>query len=346
MAELINIQNPKPRFNDNLLPSTYSLDIISGGANVEVTQSAISFNKDQSIKLRSINTGGANNVVFNLQDYSVTIPKDGNYAFSVRAFAEDETVAWDIEFKIFINGLDTYTSSINSENLGGFNHGIWNTYGQAYAFNAGDIVTFRIDANADTSLDIMYLSAFKLELLDKGFGIPSIFSYPKDKYIDKGAQQYGFYNYQHAGGTQAIPATTWTDIVNDGGGALTSTDCGYADVDIYDTSTNLMSFNGLSICDGIVARFQATSVTTTVNNQSVKVRVLLSVGSLNVALPFFYEEYDASGVQDTVFGDVPIYILSELTRTFPAKFQIWSSHACTLNMTGGGFNLKVQKRLL
>lgn len=155
---------------------------------------------------------------------------------------------------------------------------------------------------------------------------------------------YGFYNYQHGISTQAILANTWTDVVNDGAGALTSTVAGLGGVTIYDTTTGLIDFSDLSIYDSIVTRFQATSVLTTVNNQIVKLRILLSVGSLNVALPFFYQEYDVSGTQDSVYSDTPIYILSELTRTFPAKFQIWSNAPCTLDLDG--FNFRVDKRFM
>lgn len=183
MANLINIQQPAPRFNDNLLPINYSLDILSGGSNVEVTlDDTFGFDKEKSIKLRSLIA--SNDVVFNLQDYSVTIPKDGDYAFSFRAFKEDTDTAWVLNVKIFINGILTYTSILSAYDLDGFLINEWNTYGQSYAFSSGDVVTFRIEANCDTSLDVMYLSAFKLELLDKGFGVPSIYSYPKDKYLE------------------------------------------------------------------------------------------------------------------------------------------------------------------
>lgn len=155
--------------------------------------------------------------------------------------------------------------------------------------------------------------------------------------------RFGFYNFQHGATTQAILANTWTDITNDGTGALTSTTAGLEGVNIYNPSTGLIDFSNLEIYDSITTRFQATNVLTTVNNQIVKLRVLLSVGSLNVSLSFFYQEYDVSGNQDSVYSDTPIYILSELTRTFPAKFQIWSSAPCTLDLDG--FNFRVDKRI-
>lgn len=178
MANLERIQTPTPRFNDNLLPSTYSVNVVSGNSDVEVTSNSYGFDENDSIYLRSITT---NVVVFDLEDYSVTIPKDGIYAFSLRLFKINPLFEWQFFCKIFVNGLlyETFGNDIYSSSSG-FEDGTWNTYGQSFAFTEGDVVTFRFEASTGSINNYLYISAPKFEYLDKDFTIPSIYSYPID----------------------------------------------------------------------------------------------------------------------------------------------------------------------
>ena len=151
--------------------------------------------------------------------------------------------------------------------------------------------------------------------------------------------KFGKYNYNHNGGTQAITASTWTHVLNDGAGANTILTCVYPDVDIYDTTTSLFNMTDLDLCSDVDIRFDA-NVTTNSANQVVRVRVLLAVGVLDIPLTFISNQFKTAG-SNPLFGDIRVDALSDLTRTNDFRIEIWSDSSCTLDLNG--WNLKVSK---
>lgn len=181
MANLIRIPNPAPRFNDNLLPSSYGINLVSGGSNYTVTTDSYGYDKESSIYIRSVVAGSA--AVIDLTDYSVTIPKDGNYSFSVRLFKINPAFEWQVQCKIFVNAVLNQTFGADVYNSNGFEDGVWNTYGQSFAFTEGDEITFRYEVSTGDTNNYLYISAPKFEYLDKGFTVPSIYSYPINSFL-------------------------------------------------------------------------------------------------------------------------------------------------------------------
>ena len=348
MAQVERVAICKAEYSENLLPTieNRTITINSGiGDGVANYNSSIFFDSGKSIKM-DITSSGLNKFInFSLSGYETTISRDGNYLFSYRLKKVNTLDIIDFAVEIFVNGILTTTDTNYDNNLKDIDTLNWCTFAQNIALNAGDVLSFRFVMNTDLLITSLFLDGLKLELDDRNLGIPSVYSLPLGVVRTGELQQFGVYNFQHSGATVSVPSgMVWTDIPNNGLGVLTTTAGGYDDVVIYDPLTGLINFSDLNLYDFILARFQAINVNTSVNNQVIEVRILLSVGSGNFSLPFFYQEYDTSGDQSSVFGDAPIHVLTELTKNYPAKFQIRSSASATLTLDG--FNFMVQKRIL
>lgn len=160
-----------------------------------------------------------------------------------------------------------------------------------------------------------------------------------DNFIELYGLKFGKYNYNHSGTTQSISASTWTHVINDGGGANTILTCVYPDVDIYNTTTSLFSMADLELCSDVELRFDA-NITTTTATQAVRARVVLAYGVLDIPLTFISEQYITSGTYP-LFGSIRVDNLTVLTKDNPFRVEIWSDAACTLDLNG--WNLKVNK---
>lgn len=145
-------------------------------------------------------------------------------------------------------------------------------------------------------------------------------------------QRFGVYNYDNNLGTQALTASTWTHALNDGLGANTILGGALSGVDIYDTTTNNFDFADMSLYDTIDYRFDA-NITTTSVNQEVRVRLLLSVGTLNIPLTFVSNIFKTAGTYP-LFGFIQSHIFTELVRTTPARFEVWTDASATLDVNG------------
>ena len=93
---------------------------------------------------------------------------------------------------------------------------------------------------------------------------------------------FGVWNYNNSLASQSIPLNVWTKVNNNGAGASTYLGGALSGVTIYDTTNYQFDYTDLSLYDSVDIRFDA-NVTTTSANQEVRVRLLLSVGSLNAS---------------------------------------------------------------
>jgi len=158
-----------------------------------------------------------------------------------------------------------------------------------------------------------------------------------DELYDK---KYGVWNLAHGGGSQAITSSVWTPVENDGLGANTITTFALTGVDIYDLMSQRFDYNDLTLADSIEYRFDG-NVTTTSVNQVVAVRLVISYGSLNIPLTFIYNTFKSVGTYP-LFGSLRSPLLTESVRTNPARMEIYSDDALTLDLKG--YNIQVNKQ--
>lgn len=153
---------------------------------------------------------------------------------------------------------------------------------------------------------------------------------------------FGVWNYNNSLPNQSITANTWTKVNNNGGGAFTYLDGALSGVNIYNVTTYQFSYADLSLYDTTDIRFDA-NITTTSINQEVRVRLLLSVGVLNIPLTFVDNVYKTAGVYSLV-GLIQNHIFTENVRLNPAQLEVWSDADCTLQTNG--WAIKAYKRVL
>lgn len=155
------------------------------------------------------------------------------------------------------------------------------------------------------------------------------------------AAKFGVWNYNNNLGSQAITATTWAKVNNDGAGAFTYLGGALSGVDIYNTTTSQFDYSDLVLYDSVDIRFDA-NMTTTAANQEVLVRLLLSVGSLNIPLTFISTQFKTAGAHALV-GLIQNQIFTENVRTNPSQIEIYSDASLTLNLNG--WSVKASKRI-
>lgn len=88
----------------------------------------------------------------------------------------------------------------------------------------------------------------------------------------------GWADYEHSGSVQAILKNTWTTLVNDGEGAVLSTDKSFLPIgvpDIFDVSGNKLDLDKLTYGSQVNFRFDIT-VNPAQNNRDVRVRLLFN----------------------------------------------------------------------
>jgi len=161
-----------------------------------------------------------------------------------------------------------------------------------------------------------------------------------DNFIELYDKKFGVWNYQHGGGSQSVISSTWIPVENDGLGANTITTFALTGVDIYDLMSQRFDYNDLTLADSIEYRFDG-NVTTTSVNQVVAVRLVLSYGVLNIPLTFIYNTFKSTGTYP-LFGSLRSPLLTEAVRTNPARMEIYSDDALTLDLNG--YNIQVTKQ--
>lgn len=155
-------------------------------------------------------------------------------------------------------------------------------------------------------------------------------------------QQFGVWNFNNSLANQSITLNTWTKVNNNGGGANTYLGGALSGIDIYNTTTYQFDYSDLSLYDSVDIRFDA-NVTTTSANQEVRVRLLLSVGSLNIPLTFVDNFYKTVGTYP-IFGLIQNHIFTANVQSNPSQIEMFSDASATLQTNG--WAIKVTKRIL
>ena len=158
-----------------------------------------------------------------------------------------------------------------------------------------------------------------------------------------GSKSYGFLDYNHDNGSEALVADTWTDVPNNGAGAFTNTAYGPEGVtSLMDTNTGYLDFTELSLGSEILVRNDFTVVPNT-NNALLEVRYLLGTGAGEYALLFWSERLDSgSGINYQRVIPFPIYMGDLNTRDNAGKLQVKLSTTGTLTNAGSYISIRVK----
>ena len=203
---------------------------------------------------------------------------------------------------------------------------------------------FRIDpsttAQATTSI---YFDGFMVN--EGGRDNTIVPAYTKPLNLIAGTQLFG--SYMALDQINEYPVTTtvidtWYNVVNNGGGALTTEVAGYSGITPYNIVNNNFDLLNLSLYDDVELRFDL-KVTTASVNQSVLFR--LNIASGTAFLNIFNKDYDVSVTdrQETVY--MSVNVLTELSRADGFKLECMSDKVDAV-VSVNGYYIKVNKRLV
>lgn len=250
--EGIIIKNTATAFSPNILPFSATFDNgiainkSSGDAEANATyqgqyfydgkKSILSFNQNLSTPL-SFNLGSATQFTCN---------NTGVHVFSLRLMHLNNEPSLDqIKIKISVNGVGSfYTMECNltTQTL----KSVWHTYAQSFSFSAGDVVNFSFEHTCagKSSLGV-YIDGLKLEIVDRGNGIPTNYTRPFDDLT-------GWNSRVDTTNTQALTANTANLI------SFTGTLESNGVLTLLDTNSKITP---LKLGDFIIVDFAFTTVT-------------------------------------------------------------------------------------
>lgn len=178
--------NEVAKASNNILPEfcnfndVFSWNKTSGGSNANIINNIGGRRSYYGIGAVEIEFIGTAEVAFNSggTQTNTVIQRDGRYLLS---YAFDKTdVSSDITYtvNVYVNGTLFAQNTIvqNLYNTSGFEDGLWNCYFQSFDLEYGDVVSFGFIAQSDTIGSKVYLDRFKLEIDDRGSGLPTIYT--------------------------------------------------------------------------------------------------------------------------------------------------------------------------
>jgi len=150
----------------------------------------------------------------------------------------------------------------------------------------------------------------------------------------------GWEDYNHAGGNQVVPATTWTIIDNDGAGPYTNLDHRPSGMDqLYDTVNECFNFEDAPVGAQMLVRISA-ELTPTVNNTITKIRLRwvakddddndLYTFHLIKKLPTL----DEGLVAHEFIEEIPLTIDGEAQQNGDIFLEMYTSNETTINLHG------------
>lgn len=146
----------------------------------------------------------------------------------------------------------------------------------------------------------------------------------------------GWWDYEHAGTTQAITASTFTDMIIDGAGINTKDTYKLPSAgDIWDTTNNQFDWvaGGCELGDTVDIRVDI-NVTTASPGTVIRQFIDMAHGSASeyrIQYDSLYAK-DASTFQRTILTSV--YMGNADTLNFPAKLVFWADGGATLDVNG------------
>jgi hypothetical protein len=360
MGNIIGAKVPqrKARYNENIMPVASGLngDVTinkTGGTAFSVAQYQTNYRFEGTKGVQSYNNSISTPLEYNFGDaLSTTIPKTGNYIFSLELLHLDTTVFENkLKVIVYVNEVATHViENILVVGDEGIKKDVFHTFAQSFTFNQNDVIDFSFEHTVDPTSFIgestIYFDALKLEIDDRGMqGIPSVYS--KSVFLER-KEVFGVYDYNDLA-TQTTPLNyTGVDpfyITNDGLGISTNKTYKLTGIDdVYNTTTNAFDFSGLELGDTVDIRLDL-DITTNSPSQVVKVIIELGIGASPYQLTFSPDKnYKSTGtyLNQTYFNS--IYIGDSNTKDNEAKFIFESDDNATIVVNG--WYVRTNKRLV
>lgn len=170
----------KAEYSPNLLPLMNGNIVVTDGSNANVTyDSNFSFDKQSSLKFTFTNVGQINRTNIYVDNLTYTCQKTGLYILSFRVFKQNPSTDINLYVQIFRQGVASTIVAQNIYQSSKFEDDNWNTYYQTFQCNQGEEISFRVEADSDESLEVLWVSAFKFEINNRILnGSPSYYTMP------------------------------------------------------------------------------------------------------------------------------------------------------------------------
>jgi len=144
----------------------------------------------------------------------------------------------------------------------------------------------------------------------------------------------GYCDANHAGGTQAITANTWTQLLNDAAGPYCQAHLPNGYGPLWNSATGQLDFSEMPISTMLETRIDI-GVTTTSLNQAVTLRVRFGIGSASeFSVPWGSETSFKSTGLKAIGAYNGYYIGSADIRDYPARIEIRSDASATVQVNG------------
>jgi hypothetical protein len=340
-----NGQNYAENIIDPLLLFDEGTWVTASGTGTASLNTTYNFVGDSSLKIEN-NVPASDYIVTNsVQSTFIPAPNDYQLSWYVRkdiALEEREGAVL-----IYKNAslLDTQTFTIGSTDADLDNNDVWVRFQSdtIYSLTKNDIITFQFKVTGVTTTELttfFYVDGLMLNLGERGNVVAPLYSKPVSSLT--GIQLFGSYNYQDDGTSSVTTAAidTWYNVVNNGGGALTTNIGGYNDVTPYNITNNNFDLYDLSLYDDLEIRLDL-KVTTVSTNQEVSFR--LNIANDLAFLNVFNKEYDVAVTdrQETIY--MSVNVLTELSRTDGFRLECMSNKVGAV-ITVNGYYVKVNKR--
>jgi len=342
MANTYITVQENPKYSENLLPTfaefndNITWNVVEGGSNaVAENNSAKVYAGERALLFTFTGTGGI--TIDKTDELSFVAPQTGNYIVSIRAYVQSTYSSADINFRMysFINAVNTNDIDFNVDTIAnGFQYNKWNTFYQVFPMEAGDVFDCQLKAQSTEIGAKIYLDGFKIELDDRGLGIPSRYTPTLPNVLT----QFSF-DYNNAGASQSY-TTGELVLQNDGAGSFTNIDLiPTAHANIYNTTTDTFDFSSLNIGDVVLIRLDLT-LTTTVANQIINSYLELGQGVSPYPIMFHsHAGFKTIDTYDNLTIESRITILNDTTKNNPAQFKFNSDDNATVIQNG--FNITV-----
>ena len=349
MSDFVQIFNFRDEYSENLLSSNSVINdnsvIVktSGTALSTAEVNALNFyEKYKSIKI--FNDDYLIPLIFYVQDaFNFTTNNDGSYIFSLRVLHKQVT-PFDHKLKvnIFYNGIldhSHYLSIVDTD------RNKWLTFAQQFNISSGVNVSitfeFEIDATDPFGQCELWIGGLKFEYNDRFLGNPSIYTEPRDYYINTNKEYIGVYDYANTLTAQSFTSTP-IYLQNNGLGAFTNLDYAFSGINnLFDTSTYEFDFSSLELGDKVDVRIDV-NIETTTPNQNAKISLELGIGSTPYEICILDRDFKTATTHSNITISNLFYIGNTLTKDDPAKLKFTSDSSA--NVLLNGFAIIVTKR--
>lgn len=267
MATGILVNNFKPEYSENILPSTNGTLTINSGTNLSLSYNTdYFFESTKSIKNTFVVSGDTGRATYEMSGYTTTIKNTGSHILSYRFLKpsiDPEITFW---VQMFVNGILTANTTIENTLDTNVYVGSWVCFSQSFSLTKNDVITFKFQAVSDVIGSVLYFGGLKLEYDDRSLGTPSIYSKPLEYFMSLNAT--GFESKTDTTNTVSLIGST-DNIMN-----LSATSVSNGGLTFLDNNSKIIP---IQLNDVLGIEFACTFITPAGTEQSVD--VYLRVGS-------------------------------------------------------------------